>query len=116
GSVADTIGGRKIDRRKSGSDAGEAGIQLGIGFVGKENRPGLSIESFDMANSIVFFIGAREFVLFNDAIDVLLATGGGHESQLRMGPHNLAVQIKGWLLILDEQVLGDQPFEVLFSL
>src|SRR5207253_1123382 len=60
--------------------------------------------------------GAGEFVLLDDALQVLLATGDCDQADLRVRSHDLAVEVEARLGVLAERSLPDQALEVLVSL
>ena len=55
-------------------------------------------------------------MLPDGALQVILATGGGHQPDLAVPPHNLAIEIEIRLRVLPERAPGDEALEVLPSL
>ena len=86
------------------------------GAVDEEHRAGLGVERLDVAHAVVLLVGPRQLVLLDDALEVILATGGGDQPGLAVPAHDLAVEIEMRLRVLPERALGDQPPEVLPSL
>ena len=62
--------------------------------IDEEHGPGLGIERLDVPHAVVFLVGPRQLVLADDALEVILATGGGHQPGLAVRAHDLAVEIE----------------------
>src|SRR5436190_479414 len=69
-----------------------------------------------MAHAIILFVGARELMLLDDTVEVIVATGNADKSCLAMFAHDLPVQIEIWGGVLLESAFLNQPAKILFSL
>ena len=84
---------------------GDERIKIFLRAIGQKNRSGLRVQSFDVADAVVFFVGARELVLFDDVRQIFFATRGGDEANLRVFAHDLPIQIKIRFVVLLECAL-----------
>src|SRR5215472_15315455 len=69
-----------------------------------------------MTDTVLLFIRAGEFVLFDNTLEVIIATGSPHDADLAVRTHNLAVEKECRLRVLFEGALGNQPLEVCLPL
>ena len=62
---------------------------------------------FDMAQPVVLLVWPGQFVLLDEAAEVLLATGRRHQPDLAVPAHDLAVEIEARPGVPAEGALGD---------
>ena len=79
-------------------------------------RTGLRVNRVYMPDSVIFLILSGQFVFFDNAAQVFLATRGRDKPRLAVPPHDLPVQIKAWLRILFERALRNQFGKILRAL
>ena len=87
GRVAHAIGRGEVNARRLGRLLGDECIHGRAGPIDEEHRAGLRFERLDVADAVILFIGPRQLVLLDDALEVILATGGGDQPGLAVrGP------------------------------
>src|SRR6476646_6089695 len=84
GRMAHTIRCGEIDVWLVAADFGEKRVKRRNGAISQKNWARLRIQSLDVPNSIIFFVWAREFVLLDNVVEILLAARCGHQAELRV--------------------------------
>ncbi len=75
----------------------------------------MGIERFYVPDAIVFLVRPGELMFFDDAMEIILATGGADYTDLTVRPHHLAVQIETRFRVLPQCALSNEPLEVFLS-
>jgi hypothetical protein len=65
-----------------------------------------------VADAVILLVGTRQFVAADDVPVVFVATGHGHETDLGVHAHLLAVEMIGGGVVLTQGTGGDQRQEV----
>ena len=69
--------------------------------ISEKNRSRIGITHIYMLYSICLFVCTRQFMFFHMIIQIIINRRTAHNSRLRTSIHNLTINIKTWLLILD---------------
>jgi hypothetical protein len=109
------IGRGEIHVRLLRDFLGDEFVQRRLRAIREEHRAGLGIERLDMAHAIVFLIGARELVFFDNPAQIFLAARDRNKPDLGMFTHDLPVQIKTRRGVLPQCALRDECLEIFFA-
>src|SRR5256885_13680747 len=73
-----------------------------IRSIYEENRPRLGVERLNVPHTIILFVRPGKLMLFDDPLEIILATGHSNQTNLPMAAHNLPIKVKAWLPVLNE--------------
>ncbi len=110
--VAHAIGRDVGDRVVSASPACDEVIRHRRVGIRQEHRSGLGGQRLDLADAVVFLVGAGELVLADAVAVVVGDRGGGHEAGLDMVAHGHPVGVVARRRIADQDTVGDQALEI----
>ena len=114
--MAHAVFSHKIHVRRLRCFPGHEFVHGGNGLVSQKYWTGLRVERFNMPDAVILLVGPRELVFLDGVPQVILAARRCHQPDLAVSPHDLSVQIKAGLRILDQRAVVDQFREVLFPL
>ena len=81
------------------------GSEYGIWAIGKEDGLNICVRSAHVLHAVVFFVAAREFVLLDDSIHIVVHVCAEHNAVLRLAVHGLRIQVVALVCILHEPAL-----------
>ena len=80
--------------------------------IRQQHRAGLGGQRLDLADAVVFLVGAGELMLADAVAVVVGDRSGGHEAGLDMLAHGHPVGVIARRRIADQDAVGDQPVEI----
>ena len=112
GGMPHAVGGGEIRvGRPRGVGRSQIIHELGCA-INQEDGAGLRVERFDMAHAVVLLVGVGQFVFFDEAAEIIVATGGGGQAGLAVAAHDLAVEVESGLGVANQGAIGQQPREL----
>ena len=102
--------------RRCCCDAGDERIEHGIVGVGEEDRLEVRVVDADVLHAVLFLVAARQLVLLDDAVHVVLNSSSHNKTELRLAVHRLRIDVIHLLAVLLEPALVLELLEVLGSL
>ena len=99
-----------IDRLALGD--GTEQVELAVVAVGQEHRTRIGVGVEHVTQTVLFLVGAGQFVLLDDAVEVVGGRHGAHEAVLFAAVHRLAVDVQAVLLVVRDDALGNHLLEV----
>ena len=97
-------------------DIGDEGVDVLRRPVGQKDRPGLSVQGFDVPHPVVFLVRPGELVFLDEAVEVVPAGGCGHETCLDMVAPDLLVDVKAFLGVGRDDARQQEAFIILLAL
>jgi len=110
--MSHAVFGREINRRRLRGLLRKKVVEGGLGAVSEEYRAGLGIQRFDVTDAVLLLCHACQLVLFDEVPQVVLATGDGHETDLAVRAHDLAIKVERRSAVLLEPSLGDKAKKI----
>ena len=109
------VGGDVIQRRGLG-DAVEDALEFRVGAIGQQHRSRLRVQRIDLANAIVFLVGAGKLMLAH-AVGVVVRDGRrADKTGLHVVTHLQAIDVVARGCVADQNALLDQAREVFRAL
>ncbi len=110
--MSHAVFGSEINRRRLRGVLCEKVLEGGLGAVDEEHRAGLGVQCFDVTESVLLLFHACQLVLFDEVVEVVLATGESDETDLAVQAHDLAIKVEGRLAVLLKPALGDEAKKI----
>ena len=109
-------GGDEVILRLCCCDAAHERIEHSIIGISEEDRLEVRVVDADMLHAVLFLIAARQLVLLDDAVHVVLYSRSHNKTELRLAVHRLRIDVVHLLAVLLEPALVLELLEVLSSL